>query len=217
MDISIFDIVENGVSNSEISDVITEKLKEKYNEEFAVKMIGNRYGTAYDNTVTTYCFPRNNENLLFTAIMNKEQSVLEDDYYLQKVTFELEENIRNEFTENNINTVVKTEIIGLNKLEKELSVQEFIKKYNTTNFISHIICQDNVPEDILKNIYNKLENKYKNIHLKTSVYFIDKNKFEDFFDVAKKMPSVTNSIISEYAIKDEKIIKIFEGKVNIIK
>lgn len=217
MDISIFDIIENGVSNSEISNVITEKLKEKYNEEFVVKMIGNRYGTACDNTVTTYCFPKSNENLLFTATMNKEQTVLEDDYYLRKVTFELEENIKNEFTENNINTVVKSKIIGLNNLEKDLTVQEFIKKYNTTNFIAHIICSDNVSENILKNIYNKLENKYKNIHLKTSVYSIDKNKFKEFLEVAKKMPSVTNSIISEFSIKDEKIIKIFEGKVNIIK
>lgn len=217
MDISIFDIVENGVSNSDISDVVTKKIKDKYDEEFVVKMIGNRYGTFDDNTVTTYCFPKTNENLLFTVTMNKEQTVLEDDYYLRKVTFDLEENIKSEFKENNINVIVKSKIIGLNKLERELTIQEFIKKYNTTNFIAHIICSENVSEDDLKNIYNNLENKYKNIHLKSSVYFIDENKFEEFSKVANKIPSITNSIISEYSIKDERIIKIFEGTVNVLK
>ena len=97
MYISIFDIVENGVSNRDISNAITKMLKDKYGEEFEVKMIGNRYGTFDDNAVTTYCFPKSNENLLFTATMNKEQTVLEDDFYLRKVTFDLEENIKSEF------------------------------------------------------------------------------------------------------------------------
>lgn len=217
MDISVFDIIENGVSNSEISDVITQKLKEKYNEEFAVKMIGNRYGTCDDNTVTTYCFPKNNENLLFTSTLNKEQTVLEDDYYLKKVTSELEQNIKDEFKEKNINSVVKSEIIGLNKLIKELNVQEFIRKYDTTNFLTHIICSENVSEDVLKNIYSQLEKKYKNIHLKTLVYFIDKDKFENFCEISKKMPFTTESIIKKYSVKDEKIIKIFEEKITIVK
>ncbi len=217
MDISMFDIVENGVSNVEISSTIAEMLKSKYNKEFCIKMIGNRYGTSTDDTVTVFCFPKNNEKLLFTATLNKEETILEDDYYLKKITFELQENIKDIFKTHGNDTIVKTEIMGLNQLEENLGILEFIDKYADTNFLSYIICSKIISDDILKEIYYEIEKKYKNIHLKTLVYFIDERDFEEFCELSKKIPSVTDAIIKKSNVIEEKIIKIFEGNVIIIK
>lgn len=217
MDISIFDIVENGVSNTEISNCILEKLKNKYNEEFCVKMIGNRYGTSTDDTVTTYCFPKKCENLLFTASLNKDGTIFEDDYCLKKITFELQENIKKEFEKYNFNVIIKAEIIGLNKLDEFFSVKEFIQKYSNSSFLVQIVCSEKILDHELERIYSQIKSVYKNIYLKTLVYFINKDKFEEFSELSKKIPSVTESIIRSYDVKEEKIIKIFEEKVIIIK
>ena len=217
MDISMFDIVENGVSNVEISNSIIEKLNSKYNEEFCVKMLGNRYGTSTDDTVTAFCFPKNNEKLLFTATLNKEETILEDDYYLKKIAFDVQEDIKEKFKKYGYDSVVKNEIIGLNQLKENLGVLEFINKYKNVNFLAHIVCSKEISDEILKQIYAEIEKIYKSIHLRTLIYFIDENYFQDFNELSNKIPSVTDAIIKKYNVKDEKIIKIFEEKIIIIK
>lgn len=217
MDVSIFDIVENGVSNSEISKSITDKLKDKYNEEFCVKLIGNRFGTSTDDTVTTFCFPKNDESLLFTATLNKEETILEDDYYIKKLTTEIQENIKKQFKKYTQSVVAKAELMGLNRLNENMDVLDFIDKYKDTNFLAYIVCSENVLDQDLMDIYVEIEKLYNNINLRTLIYFIDESKFEEFYELSNKIPSVTETIINKYNVKNEKIIKIFEKNIIVIK
>ena len=158
MEASIFDIIGNGISNEEISNVIKLKLHEKYGEEFVVKMIGNRYGMDSNDTVTTFCSPKDNDRLLFTAILNKEQTILKDDYIFRSMKFELEECIEKLFKEKNIDVIVRIETIGINKFDEKLTVQEFIDKFNNFNFLAYIITKNIVSKEILKEIYENLRN-----------------------------------------------------------
>lgn len=217
MELSIFDVIGNGVGNQEISENIVKKLQKKYNTEFSVKRIGNRYGTNDDNTVTTYCCPQNNENLMFTAILNKEQTSLEDDYPLRSISFELEQFIKNKLKDENINALVKCTIIGLNKISEFLSVNEFINKFNNTNFLVYIVSDSNISDEILQEIFTSLDSDNNNIFLKSLIYTIDKNNFNEFFNIASTLPSITDSIIENFSIKEEKIMKLFEGTVTKIK
>lgn len=217
MELSVFDIIGNGVSNQEISGTIAQKLKDKYNEDFCVKMIGNRYGTANDDFVLAYCFPKNNEKVLFTASLNKDETVLEDDYYLKNVSFMLGDTFENEFKKNNAEVIAKIKTIGINKLNENLSIKEFIENYEETSFLAKFICSKKIDEEILKDIYSQVEKEYKNINLKSAVYYMENEKLEEFKDVAQKIPDITEAIIEKYNAKEEKIIKISEGNVVIIK
>lgn len=217
MEVSIFDVIGNGVSNAEVSEVIISKLKKKYQKEFTVKMIGNRFGTYTDDTVTTYCSPKDNENLIFTATLNKEQTKLEDDYELRHVAFELEEEIKEEFKKMNIEVMVKAEVIGKNKIDEFLSVQEFIKKFKGTSFLTYIISNNAIAEETLNKVYKHIEEKYQDIYLKTLLYAVGEEGFKQCYEIYKNSPGITDSIIERYEVKQEVIMKIFEGKIYIIK
>lgn len=215
--ISIFNVIGNGISNQEISNKIIEMLNKKYNQKFLVKRIGNRYGANNTDSVTTYCNPENNEELIFTTTLNKEQTEIEDDYKLRCVEFELEKYMKSIFQKNNIDIIVKVKTIGKNKLEKFLTVQEFIDIYNETNFLAHIVGYETITEDILKKVYGLLNAKYRNIYLNSLIYTIGENEFKEFYDITKTLPQINTSLIEQYDIKNEIIIKINEGKIYKIK
>ena len=217
MDISIFDVIGNGISNKEISDVIIKKLYEKYQIEFVVKMIGDRYGTNTNDTVTTFCYPQNNKNLIFTAILNREQTNLEDDYMLRSVTFELEESIKKEFEKNNIDVFAKIEIIGKNKLNEFLTVQEFIDKFDNFNFLAYIVSKNKISNEVLNDVYKNLENKYPKIYLKSLIYMLEEKGFCECLEIAQVRPTITETIIRNYSVIDEAIMKIVNKQIFRIK
>lgn len=213
MDISLFDIVGNGISNEEITKDIISKLQEKYKKEFIVKRIGNRYGIRDNEWVTTYCCPKDNESLNFSAMVNREKTQFKDNYRIRSVSYELEKNISEQFKKNNIEVIVRTEIIGKNELSEFISVQDFINKYKGTNFLTYIIIKDIVMDEDLLKVYDYLNDKYKNIYFKSLIYMIDKEDFAECYETVKTLPLVTNSIIQKYSIKDKSSIKIREGQI----
>lgn len=217
MELSVFDIVGNGVSNQEISNTIIQKLKNKYNEEFCVKMIGNRYGTAANDSITAYCFSKKNEKMLFTAILNKDETILEDDFYLRKVSYMLQDTFESKFRKKDIDIIIKIKIIGVNFLKNEMSVESFVENYKKSIFLAKFICSKEIDEETLKEIFLQVGNEYKNINVKSAVYFIDVEDFEKLKKVAQKIPDINVSIIEKYNIKEEKMLQISEGNVIIIK
>lgn len=217
MEVSIFDVIGNGVSNAEVSEVITNKLKEKYQKEFLVKMIGNRYGTYTDDTATAYCCPKNNEDLIFTVTLNKEQTKIEDDYSLRNISFELEKGIKEEFKKVDVEVVVKVEIIGINKMDEFITINECIKKFKGTSFLAYIISNKSIQDEKLEEIYKLIEEKYKGIYLKTLIYLLDEEGFEKCKEIDKNSPEITDTMIEKYEIKQETVIKILEGKIYRIK
>ena len=217
MEISIFDVIGNGISNEELIELIQNKLREKYKKEFKIKKIGNRYGTHTNDTVTTYSCPKDDENMLFTAKLNKEKTILEDDYLLRKVSYELEENIKKEFIQNDIEVLVKNKIIGKSQLKELLSVQEFINNNKGTNFLAYIISFEKISIETLKNVYEKLEQKYKGIYLKTLIYVINEKKYGELCEEIKQSPTITETTIEKFLVEEENTIKIQDGKIYIIK
>ena len=217
MEVSIFDVIGNGISNEEISNVIKLKLHEKYGKEFVVKMIGNRYGMDSNDTVTTFCSPQDNEKLLFTAILNKEQTILKDDYILRSIKFELEESIEKLFKENNVDVLVRIETIGINRLEEKMTVQEFIDKFKNFNFLAYVVIKGVASKEVLQDVYKILRKKYKNIYLKNLIYMLEEEDFDECFETIKSSPVISIAFIEQYVIKDEAIIKIVDDEVFVIK
>ena len=217
MEVSIFDVIGNGISNEEISNVIKLKLHEKYGKEFVVKMIGNRYGMDSNDTVTTFCSPQDNEKLLFTAILNKEQTILKDDYILRSIKFELEESIEKVFKENNVDVLVRIETIGINRLEEKMTVQECIDKFENFNFLAYVVIKGVASKEVLQDVYKILRKKYKNIYLKNLIYMLEEEDFDECFETIKSSPVISIAFIEQYVIKDEAIIKIVDDEVFVIK
>ncbi len=209
-ELSMFDLIGDGVGNSDIAKIVEEKLKEKYDEDFSVVMIGNRYGAAQDS-VTTYCTSK--EGVVFTSILNKDQTILEDDFYLKSVTFDVEQELNRLFKECGISSIVKADIVGINKVEEKYSLQDFINEYEGFNFLVYVVGDNEAIKNNIEPIYNKLAESYNGIHIKSFVYVLENESYKSFEEYSKLLPSVNSSIIKTYNVESEYNFKLYENKV----
>lgn len=211
MDISMFDVIDSEVSNEKIIDKTMLLLQEKYKKAFLATRIGNRYNGENDDCVTIYCSPIDEKELIFTVKLNKNQIEFEDDYMIKKVSYELEKYIKDEFEQNEIKSIVKSEIIGKNSLKEFISINDFINKYNNTNFLIYIVVNNIISEEKLNIIYKNINKKYNKIYLKSFIYCVE--NYDDCYENLKSLPNTTNSIIEKYNVKNKCIMKIFDGEV----
>lgn len=218
MKISLFDIAGNVISNSEVSRLIVQKLEEKYNEKFLVKMIGNRYGMGTFNEATAYCCPANCEKMIFTVTFDMVKEVLlSDDFFIKTTCYELEKNILNEFQKKKIDAFSKVEIFGKNTLDKIYSVQEFTDKYYQNNFLAIIVVKDDISEKKLNDIFSNIKNKFNNIYLKTLIYIMENSDFDKCHKLSETVPNLTTSFIEHYSIKYMNVVKVYKDEIIKIK
>ena len=213
MDISMFDIIDDSINNDAIVSTAISLLHEKYNKNFSVQRIGNRYGGETNDFVTLYCSPEDNKNLVFLIKLNKDKELVEDDYMMKSISYQLEKGILDEFEKHHINIIVKSEIIGINKVNEIIDIQDLINKYKDISFLVYIICKDNIEEQDLKSIYEELNKKYDNLFLKSFIYIIEEDNYKICYENTKTLPTVTNSIIQKYNVKNKRIIRINNGKI----
>lgn len=215
---SLFDIEENGLSNDVVSDLITQKLEEKYNQIFILKRIGNRYGTGKFDEVTAYCCPLNNKKMIFSVTFDMvKEMIIEDDFFLRNTCVELEEGLYNEFKKKNIESINKVEIIGKNRLDEILSVQEFSKKYTRSNFLATIIIRDEIAEKDLNYVFINIKNKFNSIYLKTLIYVMKDDDFDNCLEMSETLPALTTAFVEQYPVKNMHIIKVYKEEVIKIK
>ena len=86
MILSLLNLIGCSAIDKDTATQITTALQEKYVEEFKCDSIGNRFGTATNDTVTGYCYPSNEPEVLFTAVMDKDGNLVEDTYIPSYVT-----------------------------------------------------------------------------------------------------------------------------------
>src|SRR4051794_25257278 len=80
MIMSIFSLIGCNAIDKSQAAAVEELLEEKYNQKFVPTAIGERYGTANNDTVTTILHPKGKEELVFEAVMNKDRELIADTY-----------------------------------------------------------------------------------------------------------------------------------------
>ena len=202
--IDFFKLMGNGIVNDELAQTIKDKLLLKYNESFEVTHLGRRYGTGdEDISVTAYCHPKDNERIVFTAVLNADRVNFKDDYILRKINVELEDSIETLAKEEDEDILVRSIIIKKYKYDKEVGVEEFIKKEPQTNFLLHIYLKNNKKEK-KKKILKKIEKKYKGIKLRGNIQVLKKEYFQELKKELKQIPSS-----EDYTIDSNKIIETY--------
>ena len=211
---------ENKVSNSSIQDEdliekeIVEKvlklLGEKYLCEFKVLKIGNLSGDNFNN-VTLICALKNNLDVVFEVEFDKRNEIITyDNFYIKSVCFELESNIKKYF---NTDVIIKTDVIGINKIDKNYTINEFIEKHSGCNFLSIIVVNSyNIDKNYYK-AYEKIKNKYKNIYLKTIVYNLNKDDFKELKVKSKTIDALSLSMVEKYLVENKYYIQIQDDEV----
>ena len=68
--------------NNDTANDVCSALSEKYGESFVAVKIGDRFNT---DSAKLYVHPADNEDILFTARINKDTGAVEDNYIEEKV------------------------------------------------------------------------------------------------------------------------------------
>ena len=213
-EVSIFDVEGLVSSNTEIIESITERLDSKYNEKFKVLRIGNRYGTDRFSEATAYCGLEDKE-IVFEVLYDMSKDIIKyDDYYIKKMCYELEEDLRN-----NIETdlVVKTGVFGKSKLDSEYTIADFFDKYKSCNLLTTIVLKNRISNKELMKAYEKIKEKYENIYLKSLLFVIEQEDFQILKEKAKTLTDLSLTMIEKYNIKEKHIITIQNNEIIKIK
>ena len=83
--VNLLDILGGGIIYEEVAQVIKDSLMIKYDKEFEIKKIGDSYGNDYSGTITTFCCPKDDKDLLFKFVLNADKVHYKEDYPLRKI------------------------------------------------------------------------------------------------------------------------------------
>lgn len=211
---SLFQLTENELDDDIIAQKISVELEKKYNRQFIVKNIGNRYGTEEFNKATAFCTPVGVNDFVFKATINTETNELVvDDYNIKSLCYEIEEILNNEFRNLNIQLTNKVEIVGKNELSKNYSVNEFSNEFKNSSFLATIIVKNQLDKNKIYNVLEIIKNKYANIKLKCLFFIISGEDFGKCEEMAKVLPEITKAFVEQFSIIDEKIMKIANNEI----
>ena len=143
--------------------------------------------------------------------------LIEDDYALRKLAYEIENNIEIEFNNENIKTLVRCEIIKKNSLDNFLTVEEFILQYPNASFLANIIYDDDISLEIVEKVFSKINIKYPNIYLKSIIYALKKEDFNKCYETIETLPFITKAILEKYDIQNEYIMRMYQGNIEKLK
>ena len=209
----LFKIIGNGMVNDELVQVIKDKLLEKHQKTFEITKLGRRFGTYTNDTVSAVCHESKNDSLKFTCILNRDRVHFEDDYCIRSICYEIECAFKEEFQKYSILIFPKVNIIGKEKFDKIISVQEFVNIEKNTKFLVEVYVKDNISEKVFGEIVNSIRNKYKNIKLRLITYILNEKYFQDIIDDLKELPGTEDFDIDENELKNKFEIRIIENNL----
>ena len=95
------------------ADELANLLEKKYGVEFVVKSIGNRLADGETYTVKAFCYPKNNDKVVFEAVMGAGRELISDTYPVRLLEIEAKERIDRKFSENGIKAIADVSISRL--------------------------------------------------------------------------------------------------------
>ncbi|MGY3715148.1 hypothetical protein ACWE42_06455 [Sutcliffiella cohnii] len=192
-------------------------LEEKYNKEFTVTHIGGRYGTANNDTVTSYVHPIDNEDLVFMAQMTKEGELVSDSYIPMSISKKINRILKEELKKVGLESETLTLIVNADsslETNAEITLEEYITTYSPKHFSATMIVKEtpNLSEGHFEEALFKVYEELLNTHFQVHVHVISEEEFEECQEKFKGLPRVANAWFTDYTVKDEmKLLVDFEG------
>ena len=213
MDLSFYEFVGDGLGNDDVVDTTKTYLSNKYNKEFTVQRIGNRYGSDEDDVATLYCTPKDINDFVFSVKYDLDKEECKDNFLYRKVCYELESKINEILKESNISAITRTDIIKKNTLDEDISLKDFIEKYTACNFLTYVILDDNAKSNLVKEAYKKILNEYPDIKINSYIYTAEKDEFENAKNTISDFAYFSKSIIGRYVKKEPKIYRVIDKEI----
>lgn len=184
------------INNETANDVCT-ALSEKYGESFVAVKIGDRFNT---DSAKLYVYPAKNENILFTARINKDTGAVEDNYIEEKVNYQVEEALKNAFEQNGISAVSRCMVVTKDPLSVDngdYTPQGFSEKYGFNHYTVYLVLRegDYSAADVLSAV--KSANETIGVKLVIAGYVFEGNGYSECASEIQSTPDISITLIEE--------------------
>lgn len=145
MVVSIISLLGCSDKDKEQATDVEKELQKKYKQEFKVTHIGGRYGTATNDTVTTYVHPLNQEELVFKALTTKDGSLLSDSYIPSIISKSINQILKQELGTVGIESETFTFVMQADSSKEtnpNISLPEYTTTYKPGYFSAHMIVKE---------------------------------------------------------------------------
>ena len=199
-----------------MAEDIKRKLYEKYNKEFEVLRIGNRIGGTSIDRIDTYCAPKDNPKVVFTAIQDltmEGEETEEDDYYLKCVTSNVEELLTKDLAQNGIDAICRIETIKKNSLDESIQTQDFINKYPNAKFLCIMAIQETEKYKV-QEAFENINNAFQNIKLNSIIYTVSEDTLTYLKEKLYGTPFFPRALVESKGFNYKTYLKIENGSVS---
>lgn len=182
------------INNETANDVCT-ALSEKYGESFTVVKIGDRFNT---DSAKLYVHPANNEDILFTARINKDTGKVEDNYIEEKINYQVEEILKDAFSKKGINVASRCMVVTREPISvdnENYTPQSFSKKYCFDHYTIYLVLKNG--NYAVSDILDAVKNANENIGVKLIIagYVFDESNYLECVNEIQSTPDISVTMI----------------------
>ena len=181
--------------NNETANDVCAALSEKYGESFVAVKIGDRFNT---DSAKLYVHPAENESLLFTARINKDTGLVEDNYIEEKVNYQVEDTLKKAFEQNGISVVSRCMVVTKDPLSVDngdYTPQSFSEKYGFNHYTIYLVLKegDYSAADVLSAV--KSVNETVGVKLVIAGYVFEDNGYSECASEIQSTPDISITLI----------------------
>lgn len=202
------------------AEEVAKLLGQKYGIEFEVQSIGNRLASDKADTVTAYCYPKNNAKVIFEAVMNVERELVSDDYPVRLLEVAAKEKIEAEFSGKGIEATVAVSVA-------RLPITENLLDANLTDIISAnpelsltfttVLCESADARETYDAVVALLEELYSgnpNMSLGTMIWKYSNDAYSKCSNEMNSIPDISKTVLEQYKPISKVNIAIVNGEIN---
>lgn len=204
------------MNDATANDVCT-ALSEKYGESFVAIKIGDRFNT---DSAKLYVHPAKNENLIFTARINKDSGKVEDNYIRSIIANEIEEEIKSSVDSSDLKCGFSVTLMcqdTSNEADASISFEKFAEKYSLSGIAVYVpikssTISDQTVEDIIST-FKKANDKFS-VSVSAMLYSISDENFEKCMDDMTYYPDLTSTWFDSFGVNGTATISVKDGSVS---
>lgn len=204
------------VFEADTAKTVKKMLNERYGLDFEVTNMGNRINTG---SVTLYCYPKNDEDIRFTAVYDYSSKELVDDYIPRVYARAVDNEISSLCSGVGIAVSSITTFIGANSnelIECE-DINDFISKSNATKLyiLMAVNADDLSTEENAQHMLSSLETLsmgYGNIDILAGLFMYHSDIYNRCSDELKKATKANDDWFKAYSPISDFTVKIVDGK-----